>query len=78
MSKWGKVKSVLKLGTPLAKPILPGGIGSILDIVNEGLEDSDDPQNEQAIAALAVALDALLNRVERLEQKTGILSPQPD
>lgn len=51
-----KIKDILKgvkIGTSVGKVVLPGGAGKILDVVNQSINDKNDPHNEQALKALA-------------------------
>lgn len=76
MSKFDKFKEIFKVGSAVSRPFVPGGVGSILDAVNKGLADKDDPANAQAITDLArdndeqtQAILALHERVKALEAK---------
>lgn len=68
-SKFDKFKSAFKIGSTVAKPFAPGGIGTLLDLVNAGLEDKDDPENQAAIMAVATAVAQLDERLQELEGK---------
>lgn len=72
----GKFKDIFKVGSGVAKIFVPGSVGSILDAVNKGIDDTDDPANAEAIKALAAdndeqtaAILALHERVKKLEKK---------
>lgn len=80
---FNKFRDILKIGTGIGKQFAPGAVGSILDVVNKGLNDKNDPANEEAIKALAVdndsqneqinsmtaAILALHERIKKLESK---------
>lgn len=67
MSKIDKIKGLLKIGTAISKPFVPGVAGSILDAVNKSLNDDNDPQNVEGLKALA-------KRVDELEQAVLVLA----
>lgn len=83
MSKFDSILKAVKIGSGVAKVFVPGAVGKVLDEVNKGLEDKNDPANEAAIKALAnkvveleadnneqtQAILALHERVKRLENK---------
>lgn len=58
-----------KLGSNVAKVFLPGGAGAIIDIVNASIDDKNDPNNEDALKALAETVAELTAKVEKLEGK---------
>lgn len=75
-----KIKDMLKavkIGTSVGKVFLPGGVGKVLDVVNESIGDKNDPQNEGALKVLAEVNDeqteailALHERVKKLEGRS--------
>jgi hypothetical protein len=81
MSKFDKITKIIKIGSGVAKPFVPGSIGDLLDVVNKGLADETDPANEkvlkemakvndaqtEAIIAISTRQDALEARVKKLE-----------
>ena len=79
MSKLDKLKEILAVAGPLAKPFLPGAAGSILDVVTKGLEAHGDPASgasTDAIKQLAAVNDTqtqailiLNDRIAALEAK---------
>jgi hypothetical protein len=76
MSKFGKFKEILAIGSAVAKPFVPGGVGSVLDAVNKGINDKKDPLNVEVLRKLAAdndeqtaAILALHERVKKLEAK---------
>lgn len=79
MSKFDKFKDIFKIGSAVGKPFLPGAAGSILDIVNNSIEDKDDPANAAASKALAERVEMLKNatlalhdRIKVLERRAGL------
>ena len=67
---------IVKVGTAISKPFVPGAVGSVLDEVTKSIEDKGDPQNEGALKTMAEVNDqqteailALHERVRKLEQK---------
>lgn len=71
--KW---KDLLKIGTGVGKVVLPKPAGSILDAVNNSINDESDPANSQGLRELARVNDeqteailALHERLKRLEDK---------
>ncbi len=83
MSKFDKFKDIFAMVEPLAKPFVPGGVGSVLDKVNAGLNSAsqggtsdaikhlaeDNDQQTQAILALTQVVADLKDRVAALEAK---------
>lgn len=76
MSKFSKFKDIFKIGSGVAKVFVPGGVGKVLDVVNAGLNDDNDPANTESLKALAAdndeqtqAILALHERVKALEAR---------
>ena len=77
--KTDKLKEILKwvkIGTGVAKVVVPGGAGNILDIINKNIADDSDPTNEGSLKVLAEVNDqqteailALHKRISALEAK---------
>jgi hypothetical protein len=59
MSKFDKIKQILKIATPIAGAFIPGAAGSILDAVTKSINDDGDPQNVEGLKALAKRVDEL-------------------
>jgi hypothetical protein len=71
---------IVKIGTGIAKVFVPGGVGKILDVVNDNIEDESDPANTESLKALAEVNDeqteaifALHTRLKTLEDKLKAL-----
>jgi hypothetical protein len=77
MSKFGKFKEILSIGSAVAKPFVPGSVGKVLDAVNGQLEKGGaSAASSDAIKQLAAdndeqtaAILALHERVKALEAK---------
>lgn len=73
--KLKEIFKAVKIGTSIGSMVLPGGVGKILDVVNKSIEDKNDPNNEEALKALAEVNDeqsqAILALHERLEKLEG-------
>jgi hypothetical protein len=76
MGKLTDILKVVKVGLPVAKVFVPGGVGQVLDVVNKSIADDSDPANEEALRTLAKVNDeqteailALHARVKKLEGK---------
>lgn len=72
----GKFARILKMGSGIAKPFIPGGASSILDIVNQSIDDKGDEGNTKGLKALAEEVEemsqailVLNSRLERLENE---------
>lgn len=66
----------VKIGAGIAKPFVPGAIGTALDVVTKNIPDEKDPQNTQSLLTLAenddeqtAAILALHERVKKLEER---------
>lgn len=78
MSKFDKFKEIFAIASTVAKPFVPGGAGSGLDAVNNGLNKGGASNaSSEAIRQLAKdndeqtqAILALHERVKALESKT--------
>lgn len=58
-SPFDKFKEILAIATPIAKPFIPGGAGTVLDQVNQVLKPGNaSPDATKAIQALASRVDA--------------------
>lgn len=70
-----KLKDILKIGTAVSRPFVPGAAGSVLDAVNASIQDKGDVANEGALKALAARVDeqehAILVLHERLKKLEG-------
>lgn len=82
MSKFGKFKEILNIGSAVAKPFVPGAAGSILEKVNEGLQGVSTGAGTDAVKNLAAKVDeynnqqdeailALHKRLQALEAERG-------
>lgn len=77
MSKFNKFKDILAIGSAVAKPFVPGGVGKVLDEVNDTLGSRRvSPASADAIKQLAAdndeqtqAILALHERVKALEAR---------
>jgi len=74
MSKFGKFKDIFKIGSGVAKVFVPGGVGKVLDVVNQGL-DNDDASiaNADALKALAADNDEQTQAILALHERLKIL-----
>lgn len=79
MSKFGKFKDILAIGSEVAKPFVPGGVGKVLDAVNGHLNKGGaSPASAESLKQIAAdndeqtqAILALHERVKALEAKLG-------
>lgn len=69
MNKIDKIKTILNIGTAVAKPFVPGAAGSILDAVTKSINDANDPQNVEGLKALAHRVDELEAAVLAIAEK---------
>ena len=58
MGKFDKFKNILKTGSTVGSILTGGRAKSVLDIVNQTIEDKTDPKNEQALRDIAEINDA--------------------
>lgn len=67
-----KIKDILKavrIGTSVGKVILPGGVGKVLDVVNESIDNKKDPSNEEALRVLAEVNDEQTQAILALHER---------
>lgn len=71
-----KLKDILKgikIGSGIGKTFLPGGVGKVLDIVNQNISDDADPQNEGALKHLAEVDDEIIEALKDHERRLKAL-----
>lgn len=81
MSKFGKFKEILSIGSAVAKPFVPGAAGTALSAVTDALNSHPEkppPAIDDALKKLAAdndeqtaAILALHERIKKLEAKAG-------
>jgi hypothetical protein len=57
MSKFGKLKEILSIGSAVAKPFVPGAAGSILEQVSGALNKEHSTDAAEAVSKLAAKVD---------------------
>lgn len=63
------VKDIFKIAEPIAKPFLPGGVGSVLDQVEHTINNDGGSAD---IEHLAQAILQINERLKAVEAKLGI------
>lgn len=76
MGKLDKLSKILKIGSAVGKPFLPGAAGSILDAVTKSIADEDDPQNVEGLKALAERCDEIEHAILILDERLDALEKQ--
>ena len=73
------LSDILHIGLGIGKALAPGSVGSILDVVSDGIDDKNDPANEGALKNLAETDDAqnkailaMHERLKKVEEHLGI------
>ncbi len=84
--KFDKFKDILAIGSAVAKPFIPGGVGKVLDVVNSSLSKggvsgplpesikqlaADNDEQTQAILALHQRNEDQEQRLRAIEAKLG-------
>lgn len=64
-------KKVLKIGTEVSKPFVPGAAGSIIDIVSHNIADDSDPDNSHGLEQMSIRIENLEKAVEILASRIG-------
>lgn len=82
MSKFNKFKDILAIGSAVAKPFVPGGVGSVLDAVNKTLHTEGNPASGKIADSLkqlaadndeqTAAILTLHERLKAVEAKLGL------
>jgi hypothetical protein len=73
MSNLDKLKQIITFGSAVAKPFVPGTVGSILDAVNKGIADKSDPQNEAVLKTLGEVNDQQTEAILRMHERLKAL-----
>lgn len=68
MSKKDKFREIFKIGSAVAKPFVPGAVGSVLEGVNEALEKRGPTNAEPALKLIAKVNDEQTADIEELTQ----------
>jgi hypothetical protein len=73
VSKFGKFAKILNIGSTVAKPVLPGGVGLVLDIVNGQLAANGPTNAESAVKVLAEDNDEQTKAIYALHERQNEL-----
>lgn len=68
-----KFEKILKIGSTVARPFIPGGVGTILDVVTANIEDKSDLTNNEGLKTVAGNVDDLAQAILALHERVKVL-----